>query len=283
MFKDTTIALIGAGVMGEAMIAGILRNKLVAPEYIIASEPHAERCKTLQERYGIHTTGDNRQAVENADVVVLSIKPQAMPDVLPELHGRISRDALVISIAAGVPMEVIVDGLAHAAVVRSMPNTPGSIGEGITVWTNTVTVTKTQLKQASAILQALGQEVHVDKEDFLDMATALSGSGPAYVFLFMEALVEAGVHMGFSRQVAEQLVVQTVRGSVEFYSHQPRHLSRLRNQVTSPGGTTAEALYYLERAGFRTALSRAVWAAYQRSIQLGKGQQRSTLPGNGGG
>ena len=159
-----------------------------------------------------------------------------------------------------------------------MPNTPAQIGQGITVWTASTGVTEIQLEMTRQVLGALGEQIFVEEENYLDMATALSGTGPAYVFLFMEALVDAGVHLGFSRHVAEQLVLQTVKGSVEYVLHSPNHLARLRNQVTSPGGTSAEALYYLEKAGFRTALSRAVWAAYQRSVQLGKGKKRSQPP-----
>lgn len=274
------IAVIGAGAMAEAMIAGLLNNQVVEAERLVASHPRAERADELHERYGVTAVRDNAEAATDADVVVLSVKPQVVGQVLEELHGRIKPGALVLSIAAGVSLARIIAGLAHGAVVRSMPNTPARIGMGITVWCASPAVTPAQLEQTRIILSALGKEVFVDDEDYLDMATALSGTGPAYVFLFMEALIDAGVHMGFSRHVAEELVTQTVLGSVEFYVHQENHVSRLRNQVTSPGGTTAEALYYLERAGFRTALSRAVWAAYQRSVQLGSGKKR-TLPGNG--
>jgi pyrroline-5-carboxylate reductase len=207
-------------------------------------------------------------------VVVLSIKPQAVPHVLPELNGKIPAHALVLSIVAGVRAQALIDGLAHPAVVRSMPNTPAQIGQGMTVWTASGAVTAAQREQSCAILGALGPEVFVEEEDYLDMATALSGTGPAYAFLFMEAMVDAGVHLGFPRYLAEQLVLQTMKGSVEYAMHTSLHLARLRNQVTSPGGTTAEALYYLEKAGFRTAISRAVWAAYQRSVQLGRGKKR---------
>jgi pyrroline-5-carboxylate reductase len=151
-----------------------------------------------------------------------------------------------------------------------MPNTPGQIGEGITVWTASKETSQAQRKFARQILRALGDEIFVEDEYYLDMATALSGTGPAYVFLFMEALIDAGVHMGFPRRIAEQLVLQTIRGSVSYFESAGRHPATLRNQVTSPGGTSAEALYYLEKAGFRTAISRAVWAAYQRSLELGK-------------
>jgi pyrroline-5-carboxylate reductase len=180
--------------------------------------------------------------------------------------------ALILSIVAGAPIIKISGILEHHSVVRAMPNTPAQIGEGITVWTAAPGVTEEQREIARQILAALGEEIFLEEEDYLNMATALSGTGPAYVFLFMEAMVDAGVHLGFSRRVAEQLVAQTVRGSVDYYTRDtdPVHLARLRNQVTSPGGTSAAALYYLEKAGFRTAISRAIWAAYERSRELGK-------------
>ncbi|HEX2696491.1 MAG TPA: pyrroline-5-carboxylate reductase, partial [Anaerolineales bacterium] len=204
-----------------------------------------------------------------ADVVVLSIKPQRLSEVMKGLKG-IHPDALVLSIVAGASIQKISTGLKHKAIVRSMPNTPGQIGQGITVWTASHETTDKQRETARQVLGALGQEVFVEDESYLDMATALSGTGPAYVFLFTEALIDAGVHMGFPRRIAEQLVLQTIKGSAEFYEQAERHPAALRNQVTSPGGTSAEALYYLEKAGFRTAISRAVWAAYQRSLELGK-------------
>jgi pyrroline-5-carboxylate reductase len=194
-----------------------------------------------------------------------------------DLKGAIPPEALVLSIVAGARLIDLTRGLSHAAVVRSMPNTPAQVGEGITVWTATPEASAGQRESARAILGSCGQEVYVENEDYLDMATALSGTGPAYVFLFMEAMVDAGVHLGFPRRIAEALVVQTVRGSVAFYESSPMHLARLRNQVTSPGGTSAAALYYLEKAGFRTALSRAIWAAYERSIQLGQGRKRGSI------
>ena len=263
------IAFIGPGVMAEAMIAGLLRKQLAKPENIIAAGPREERGSELQKKYGIKTTVDNASAVSHADVVVLSVKPQRLSEVMKGLKG-IRSDALVVSIIAGANIKKISTGLKHKAVVRSMPNTPGQIGEGITVWTCSKEVTDEQQEMARALLGALGEEVFVEDESYLDMATALSGSGPAYVFLFTEALIDAGVHMGFPRRIAEQLVLQTIKGSASFYQQAARHPATLRNQVTSPGGTSAEALYYLEKAGFRTAISRAVWAAYQRSLELGK-------------
>ncbi len=263
------IAFIGPGVMAEAVIAGMLRKNLAKPENIIASGPREERGTELHQKYKIQHTTDNAFAASHADVVVLSIKPQRLSEVMKGLKG-VKSDALVISIIAGANMKKISSGLKHKAVVRSMPNTPGQIGEGITVWTASREVTEEQQEITRNILGALGEEVFVEDESYLDMATALSGTGPAYVFLFTEALIDAGVHMGFPRRIAEQLVLQTIKGSAAYYEQAARHPATLRNQVTSPGGTSAEALYYLEKAGFRTAISRAVWAAYQRSLELGK-------------
>ncbi len=265
------IAFIGPGVMAEAMLAGLLRQGLAAPEDIIVSGPRMERASELQARYGVHPMTDNSAAVRDADIVVLSVKPQRLSGVMKGLVD-IPPDALVISIVAGASMKKIGTALRHKALVRSMPNTPGQIGEGITVWTASEEATAEQRETARAILGALGSEVFVEDESYMDMATALSGTGPAYVFLFTEALIDAGVHMGFPRRIAEQLVLQTIKGSIAFYEQAGRHPATLRNQVTSPGGTSAEALYYLEKAGFRTAISRAIWAAYQRSLELGREQ-----------
>ena len=199
------IAFIGPGVMAEAMIAGLLRKKLAKPENITASGPRDERGAELQKKYGINSTTDNASAASHADVVVLSVKPQRLSEVMKGLKG-IRPDALVLSIIAGANMKKIGTGLKHKAVVRSMPNTPGQIGEGITVWTCSKEVTEEQQEMARKLLGAMGEEVFVEDESYLDMATALSGSGPAYVFLFTEALIDAGVHMGFPRRIAEQLV-----------------------------------------------------------------------------
>lgn len=273
---DKKIAFIGSGAMAEAMISGLLNRKLARPENLRASDNRLERVSELHEKYGVQPFTDNVLAVEPADVVVLSVKPQRLKEVLENLDSGIPSEALVLSIVAGATIEKISSGLQHTAVVRSMPNTPAQIGEGITVWIASSSVSESQKEIARSILGAFGDEVNVDDENYLDMATALSGTGPAYVFIFMEAMIDAGVHMGFSRRVSEQLVVQTLRGSVDYYQKINQknsvHVAALKNQVTSPGGTTAEALYYLEKAGFRTAISRAIWAAYQRSVELGKGK-----------
>lgn len=268
---------VGPGTMAEAMMRGLIERAGMEPGQILMSGPRPARLQALAERYGVTITTDNRNAVEMADVAILSVKPQTLPPVLRELEAAVPSAALVLSIVAGARLEALSQGLGHESVVRAMPNTPAQVGEGITVWTSTQAVSPEQRQLAADILAAFGQELYVEDEDYLDMATALSGTGPSYVYLFMEAMVDAGVHLGFPRRIAEQLVVQTVKGSVAFYEHSPRHLARLKNQVTSPGGTSAAALYYLEKAGFRTAISRAIWAAYERSVQLGRGRKRGSV------
>lgn len=272
MMNSQTLSIIGPGVMAEAIIAGLIRNQVLPAQKIIAAGPRPERGSELIEHYGIRFTTDNAEAVSSADIVILAVKPQKLRAVLAGLRRKIDPQALVLSIIAGASIQTISNGLEHPGVIRAMPNTPAQIGQGITVWTASPAVTEHQLEAARLILSALGQEVFVEEENYLDMATALSGTGPAYVFLFMEALIDAGVHLGFPRRIAEQLVTQTIRGSVEYYALKKDHPAHLRNQVTSPGGTSAAALYYLEKAGFRTALSRAIWAAYERSQELGRGK-----------
>ena len=278
MLTDQKIAFIGSGKMAEAMIKGLLRQNLVESSQLIAAGPRPERKEHLIGEYAIQATTDNAEAARDRDIIILSFKPQVTDDVLKELRGEVRSRSLVLSIAAGVPIQQIADGLAHAGVVRAMPNTPAQISEGITVWTATPQVTDSQLGSTRAILGALGETVQVDHENYLDMATALSGTGPAYVLLFMEAMIDAGVHMGFSRRISEQLVLQTMHGTIQYARQSPRHPSTLRNEVTSPGGTSAEALYHMEKGRLRTVVSRAIWAAYQRSRSLGKhGQQGSDV------
>lgn len=255
--------------MAEAMIKGLTDKGLVKPERIIGSDPVPQRRQEVESRYQIRTTVDNREAIQGAGVVVLSVKPQVLGEVLAEVRGLVPKEALIISIVAGARISTIARAVQHRAIVRVMPNTPAQIGQGMAVWTATEEVSATQRGQAQAILRALGEDLFVDHEDYLDMATALSGTGPAYVFLFMEALIDAGVHMGFSRQIAQQLVLQTMQGSVAFARQSTLHPAELRNMVTSPGGTSAEALYQLEKGAMRTIISRAVWAAYQKSKYLG--------------
>ena len=284
------LSFIGCGVMAEAIIAGLLSKNLVKPEQIVGSHPREERREELQEKYGIRLLESNRETVgyhgpsgrgsqappsvtddePASSIVILTVKPQRLGVVLGDLKEVVQPEQLVISIVAGARVETIADALQHRAMVRAMPNTPAQIGEGMTVWTATPEVSDAQQAQIHAIFGALGREMHVEEERMIDMATALSATGPTYTFLVMEALIDAGVHMGFSRHVAEELVLQTMLGSVLFARESRKHPAELRNMVTSPGGTSAEAIYQMEKGGLRTVLSKAVWAAFQRATALGR-------------
>ena len=276
------LAFIGCGVMAEAIIAGLLRKQLVNAEQIVGSHPRAARREELYTKYAVRLFESNREAalaahpsepvgeLERAgSLVILAVKPQRLGNVLKELKGAIHPDQLIVSIVAGARAETIAGELLHPAVVRTMPNTPAQIGQGMTAWTATPAVSHAQEREVCAMLEALGKTMRVDNERQIDMATALSATGPTYIFLVMEALIDAGVHMGFSRHVAQDLVVQTMLGSVLFAKESHKHPAELRNMVTSPGGTSAEAIYQMEKGSLRTVLSKAVWAAYQRAEALG--------------
>jgi pyrroline-5-carboxylate reductase len=280
------LSFIGCGVMAEAMIAGLLRQQLVEPRQITGSHPRSARREELEAKYAIRMVESNREAAttvvesppadpatrgrRSSSIVLLAVKPQRLGGVLDELKGAVRPGGLVISIVAGATIETIAGELLHGAVVRAMPNTPAQIGQGMTAWVATEEVDERQQRQVRTMLGALGREMVVERERMIDMATALSATGPTYIFLVMEALVDAGVHMGFSRHVAQELVLQTMLGSVLFARESQKHPAELRNMVTSPGGTSAEAIYQMEKGGLRTVLSKAVYSAYQRAIALGK-------------
>lgn len=269
MSLNVKTALIGGGVMGEAIARSLLRSG-TPKELLTIAEPNADR-KPVFDSLGVKFTSHNLEAARGAEVIVLSIKPQTMRHVLGEFPGEVAPRALIFSIMAGVPIGSMAKYLGdHQPIVRVMPNTPAQIGEGISGWTCTPSASDEQRKQAEAILLAMGDHVFFEDEHYLDMVTALSGTGPAYVFLFMEAMIDAGVHMGFPRAVAEKLVIHTIKGSADYAIQSKLHAAQLRNQVTSPGGTTAAALYQLEKGGLRTVMSRGIWAAYERSVELGK-------------
>jgi pyrroline-5-carboxylate reductase len=268
------VAFVGSGVMAESIIAGMLARGLVSPRQIVASHPREERRRRLAERHGIRTTASNREAAAEAELVVLTIKPQVLRPVMAELHGQLSPRQVVISIIAGANLATLRRGLGHDAVVRVMPNTPAQISEGISVWAATDAVAGEQRDAVRSVLGALGEEIEVQTEKYVDMATALSGTGPTYVFLMMEALIDAGVHLGFPRHLAEEIVLQTVSGSVAFARSSGKHLAELRNMVTSPGGTSAEAIYQMEKGGLRTVLSKSVYAAYLRTQTLAADLER---------
>lgn len=281
--QGTRLSFVGCGAMAEAIIAGLLKKNLVRTEQVVGSHPRKERREELKKKYWIRIFESNKDAVafghkpeavtegdQSSSIVVLTVKPQRLGTILRELKEAVHPDQLVISIVAGAPIETIADDLQHRSIVRAMPNTPAQIGQGMTVWTATPEVTEAQQGHIHMIFGALGRELQVEEEKMIDMATALSATGPTYTFLVMEALIDAGVHMGFSRHMAEELVLQTMLGSVLFARESHKHPAELRNMVTSPGGTSAEALYQMEKGSLRTVLSKAVWAAYQRANSLGR-------------
>ncbi len=272
LLTESRIGIIGAGVMAESIIAGLVARDLLAPERITASHPRAERRAQLEKRFGITVVEANLDAALDADLVVLTVKPQVLAPVMRQLKGNLREDQVVASVLAGATFAKLRTGLEHEALVRIMPNTPAQIGEGMLVWTSTPEVSEERMAQVRGLLGALGRELWVETEKYVDMATALSGTGPTYVFLMMEALIDAGVHMGFPRRIAEEIVLQTVSGSVEFARHSGKHMAELRNMVTSPGGTSAEAIYQMEKGSLRTIYSKAVYAAFQRTQELAKNE-----------
>ena len=263
------IAFIGGGTMGEAMIGGILEAGLAAPSEIKVGEPLESRRAYLAEKFGLDVQARNPDAVNGADLVVLSIKPQNLPETLLELRSVLNDNQAAVSIIAGATMATLVEGLGHGAVVRVMPNTPAQIGAGMSVWTASDDVHQDKIDATRGILRTLGEELYVSDEKLIDMATALSASGPAYVFLFIESLIDAGVYLGMPRDVARKLVIQTVLGSARLVDESGRHPAELKDMVTSPGGTTAEALMAFEQGGFRGTVLEAVHAAYEKSKALG--------------
>lgn len=263
------VAVIGIGAMGSALIEGLLRDGMTLPEAINAADPVPERGEKAAASYAVNFTEDNIEAVKEVDIVFLSVKPQVMLPVLRGLKKKVPSRALVVSIAAGITLEQIVTTLDHPTVIRAMPNTPGKVGQGMIAWVATEQVNEFQRVQAQALLGGLGKTMYFDDEKYIDMVTALSGSGPAYVLLFAEAMIDAGVRMGLPRDVAQQLVYQTIGGTVKYADETGTHPAQLRNEVTSPAGTTAEALNVFEAHGLRFAVSQAVEAAYKRSLELG--------------
>jgi pyrroline-5-carboxylate reductase len=280
--RGVQVSFIGAGVMAEAIIAGLLRQRLVEPAQIVGSHPRQARRDELQSKHGIRVTESNLDAASGRavqagvgkapsdSIVILSVKPQRLGGVLNELKGELKPEQLVLSIVAGAKIETIASELGHGAIVRAMPNTPAQIGQGMTAWTATDDIDEERRSQVRAMLSALGRELYVENERMIDMATALSATGPTYIFMMMESLVDAGVHMGFSRHVSQELVLQTMLGSVLFAMESGKHPAELRNMVTSPGGTSAEAIYQMEKGSLRTVLSKAVHAAFQRALALGQ-------------
>ena len=276
------VGIVGTGAMAEAMLAGLLGQGLVEPGQVVCSHPRPERREALITAHGVAAVAANAEAARGADLVLLAVKPQVLPAVLPELRAVLEPGQLVLSVIAGAGTGALGSGLDHPAIVRSMPNTPAQIGQGVTVWFATPAVTPAQKARTRSVLGALGREFEVHDERQVAMATAVSGTGPTYIFLFIEALVDAAVHLGFPRHVARELVLDTMQGSAAFALQSGRHVAELRDMVTSPGGTSAEALYQLEKGGLRTVVSDAVWAAFERVGQIEARLDGAAPPGRAG-
>lgn len=263
------LGFIGGGLMGEAIVAGVIENKLASADSIAVCEIAPARRDQLSERYGVEVS-EGPDAAIGAEIVVLAVKPQEFAKAAAPLAGRMKAGQTAVSIMAGVRMQTIRDGLKHDAVVRAIPNTAAQVGESMTVWTASAETSDAARDAVRDVLAVLGQELYVADEKYVDMATAVNGSGPAYVFLIMEAMIDAAVHIGLRRDQAEAIVKQTLLGSALYAKESGRHPAVLRNEVTSPGGTTAEALRVLEEAAVRAAFTDAIKAAYEKAKALGE-------------
>lgn len=263
------IGFIGGGVMGEAFIKSLINKEISKAGDISVSDVSQPRKDYLKKTYGIKTVASNLACIKNADVVVLAIKPQDAARAMQELKKKFVSGQLVISIMAGITLDTLCQDLAHDKIVRSMPNMPAQIGEGITAWVHTEGITRQQKKLAQKLLSALGEETLFNHEKYMDMATAISGCGPAYIYLIIETLTDAGVHIGLTRAMAEKLAVETTIGSARSIKVLQKHPAELRNMVTSPGGITAEGLLQLENGGLRSLILKAVIATYEKARKMG--------------
>ncbi|HXH86299.1 MAG TPA: pyrroline-5-carboxylate reductase [Nitrospira sp.] len=263
------IAFIGGGQMAEAIVGGLLAGKLCKPDHLWATDPIAARCDRLKSQFGIRVGSDNHEAVTWAEIVILAVKPQSLPDVLKEIGADLSR-VLVLSIVAGVTIRTIGERVPGASrIVRAMPNTPVFVREGMTALAFGAGCSEEDMSVSRTVFEAVGRVVPVE-ERLMDAVTGLSGSGPAYIFQAIEALADGGVKMGLPRQTAELLAAQTVLGAAKLVLESGEHPAKLKDRVASPGGTTIAGLHQLEQGGFRATLMGAVEAATKRSQELGR-------------
>ena len=265
------LAFIGGGTMAEAILRGVLDAQVATPTDVAIGEPRPERRQFLSSEFGVQAHQGNLDAAREADLLILAIKPQDLPVIFQELGERLRPEQAVLSIIAGAKMSTLSKGFSHESIIRVMPNTPAQIGQGMSMWTCSPQVNEQQRDFTRSIVSTVGKEIYVDDEKYMDMATALSASGPAYVFMIIEALIDAGVYVGLPRDMARTMALQTVYGSTQMVMETGRHPADLKDMVVSPGGTTAEGLQVLERAGVPAAIVDAVNAAFQKSIKLGQG------------
>ena len=269
MIQNPKIAFLGAGNMAEALISGILKSKLASPDFLFATDVSAARLEIIKAHYHIQVAPQNSDALSGADVILLCVKPQVLNEVLEEIQGNLSKQQLVISVAAGVPIKSIQTTIGQTIpLVRAMPNTPAIVQEGVTALSACSNLSKDHLELAKRLFESVGKVVVVD-ESLMDAVTGLSGSGPAYVYLAIEALIDGGVRVGLPRNVAQVLAVQTVLGAAKMVRETGEHPAVLKDRVTSPGGTTIAGLQRLEEGGLRATLIEAIEAAAHRSRELG--------------
>ena len=263
------IAFIGSGVMAEVMINGLLTRGVTAPDRIWAAGPRQERAEQLLAAYGVRATTNNVEAAENADIVVLSVKPQTLAKVLKQIRSSIRQEHLVMSIIAGARMATIGSMIGHPAIVRCMPNLPCQIHRGMTIWTATREVAEPVRENVRKILQTMGKEIYVPDETDVDRATAVNGTGPALIAHFVKSLEDAANFIGESRSLARRSVLETILGTAEMILSSERHVGELIDGVTSPGGTTSRALHVLHQGRFSAVLTDAIDAAYRRTLEMG--------------
>lgn len=265
---DGTLAIIGTGRIGEALLRGLLRSAWVEPEQVVCTDATEARCDELRRAHGVHATTDNHDAVTRADVVLIALKPQVLLATIAEAGAAFRPEQTVISVAAGITTASIQDAIpGEVPVVRVMTNTPVQVDEAMSVLSGGTHAADRDLDLAEAILGHVGQVIRMD-EGYLDAVTALSGSGPAYLFLLAEAMIDAGILLGLPRDISTQLIVQTMVGSAKMLRDTGRHPVELREMVTSPGGTTISAIRTLESARVRAAFLDAIEAACERSVEL---------------
>ncbi len=264
------LAVIGAGMMGGAIINGIVEKSVLEPKEIFVSDPDKDKVRYLCEKLGINSASSNGEAVQGAETVLIAVKPQFLDEALQSIKDSLSKDTLIMTIAAGVPTAHYLESLDCRNIIRIMPNTPAQVGEGVCGWYTVDGVSEEQQAFCEKILAALGVNFKVRRESDLNLVTAVSGSGPAYVYLFIEAMTDAAVQLGLPRPLSEKIVLQTVLGSAAYMKAAGKHPVILKNEVTSPGGTTAAALAMMEKEGLRTAVTDGMIACLQKTIELGK-------------
>ena len=271
MLKDKTLCFIGSGNMGEALVSGLVLSGSARPGNIICTDPREERLDELRTRYGVKTSTDNLAAVRASEIVIYAVKPQLMAEVLKETADLLDMSKLVVSIAAGVPLRAIESLLQkELRLIRVMPNIAASVKESATALSAGKHARREDVELALSIFNSVGKTVFLRENYLMDAITGLSGSGPAYIFIIVDALADAGVKMGLSRKDAQYLAAQTVMGAAKMLMETGEHPGQLKDRVTSPGGTAIAGIHTLEKGGLRTTLINAVEAATLRSKELGE-------------